>query len=242
MDPYRIEAEETSFEPATPVQWLFDVVGPQGRPRAYRLQHERELHLIVVRNDLSTFAHLHPSRREDERWEVELSLPTSGDYAAFADVAPDDVEPMTLRLALRASGDAGSEATHEPTRVSKNDGYRVALEGNVVSGSGSHIEFHLTKDGETVEPDPYLGAAGHLVAIRVGDLEYLHVHPMEGEAPGAIPFMIHAPGPGLYRLFLQFSHGGEVRTVDFTVQAGEAEGTASGQSHQGHSTGMEGVH
>ena len=41
----------------------------------------------------------------------------------------------------------------------------------------------------------------------------------ERELPGAIPFMIHAPSAGIYRLFLQFLHGDAVRTVEFTVEA-----------------------
>ena len=29
--------------------------------------------------------------------------------------------------------------------------------------------------------EPYLGAKGHLVALREGDLAYLHIHPEGGE-------------------------------------------------------------
>src|SRR3546814_3056298 len=50
---------------------------------------------------------------------------------------------------------------------------------------------------------PYLGAYGHLVALREGDLAYLHVHP-EGASPSGpdqlsgphVQFATSAPTPG----------------------------------------------
>jgi hypothetical protein len=222
--PYRLKAQQTSFVPNEETQWVFEVVGPQGHPTSYRMQHERELHLIVVRDDLSTFAHLHPTRNERGTWGIDLSLPKPGSYTAFADIAPDDEEPMTLRLPLQAEGDAGEDEVFEPSSLSTTDGYSIELVGDVVAGDSSRIEFRVTRNGGPVEPDPYLGAAGHLVAIHSGDLEYLHVHPMEARDVGSIPFMMHALVPGLYRLFLQFMHYAVVRTADFTIQAtgGEA--------------------
>ena len=66
------------------------------------------------------------------------------------------------------------------------------------------------------------------MALRQGDLAYLHVHP-EGEPgdgktkPGpGITFFAEAPSPGAYRLYLDFKHDGEVRTAEFTVYAGGA--------------------
>jgi hypothetical protein len=63
-----------------------------------------------------------------------------------------------------------------------------------------------------------------LVALRVGDLGYLHVHPegepgdgVTGPGPG-ITFMATAPSGGVYRLYLDFQHDDGVRTAEFTVR------------------------
>ncbi|GGJ27025.1 hypothetical protein GCM10010121_042800 [Streptomyces brasiliensis] len=84
--------------------------------------------------------------------------------------------------------------------------------------------------------EPYLQAYGHLVALRSGDLAYLHVHP-NGEPgdgtthPGPdVSFTATAPSAGTYRLFLGFRHDGRVRTAAFTVRT-DAPADASDTTH-----------
>jgi hypothetical protein len=108
--------------------------------------------------------------------------------------------------------------------VARVDGYEVRLDGDLVAGQTSKVTLTVTKDGAPVtDLQPYLGAYGHLVALRTGDLAYLHVHP-DGEpgdgktAPGpAVTFYAEVPTATTYRLFLDFQHGGTVRTAEFTV-------------------------
>jgi hypothetical protein len=98
------------------------------------------------------------------------------------------------------------------------DGYTVELAGAPVTGAESELEFVVRHDGDIVTDLPeYLGARGHLVALRDGDLAYLHVHADEER----LSFEADFPTAGAYRLFLQFQHGGEVRTAAFTVDAEE---------------------
>ncbi|MEV6492826.1 hypothetical protein AB0M20_30025 [Actinoplanes sp. NPDC051633] len=73
----------------------------------------------------------------------------------------------------------------------------------------------MSKDGKPVtDLQPYLGAYGHLVALRHGDLAYLHVHPdgtpgdgRTAAGPGII-FHADVPSAGAYRLYLDFQHAG----------------------------------
>ena len=67
--------------------------------------------------------------------------------------------------------------------------------------------------------EPYLGAYGHLVALREGDLAYLHVHPEDGDAGPEVPFAVEVPSAGGYRLFFDFQHDGVVRTAELAVAA-----------------------
>jgi hypothetical protein len=101
-----------------------------------------------------------------------------------------------------------------PRRTATVDGYDIRLR------RGTDLTFEISRGGRPVSRlQPYLGAAGHLVAIRADDLAYLHVHPREGSEPGSITFEAELSEPGRYALFLQFRHGGKVHTVPFTLVA-----------------------
>ena len=71
----------------------------------------------------------------------------------------------------------------EPVYIDTVGDYTVTLDGDVKAGGDSKLTLTVAKDGKPVtDLQPYLAAYGHLVALRDGDLAYLHVHP-EGE-PG----------------------------------------------------------
>jgi hypothetical protein len=104
------------------------------------------------------------------------------------------------------------------------------LDGDVTPGQDSKLTLSVNKDGKPVtDLQPYLAAYGHLVALRAGDLGYLHTHP-EGEpgdgrttaGPG-ITFFVDVPTAGDYRLYLNFQHDGVVRTAEFTAVAEQEE-------------------
>ena len=59
------------------------------------------------------------------------------------------------------------------------------------------------------------------MALRDGDLAYLHVHPEASTSAGPrIVFYADVPSDGNYALFLDFQHGGTVHTAQFTARAG----------------------
>ncbi|MGW2331120.1 hypothetical protein ACWC5C_35935 [Streptomyces sp. NPDC001700] len=192
----------------------------------YAREHDKELHLIVASRDLAEYRHLHPTRAADGTWSTPVDLPRAGGYRVFADFKPQGGEALTLGADLAVSG------AYEPTRLpahqatAKADGYEVELGGGLTPGKAGELTLTVTKNGKPVRDlQPYLGAYGHLVALRSGDLAYLHVHP-NGEPgdgktrPGpGISFTATAPSPGAYRLFLDFKHQGTVRTAAFTVHA-----------------------
>ena len=73
----------------------------------------------------------------------------------------------------------------------------------------------LTRDGaRSFEVAHAREAKGHLVALRQGDLAYLHVHPDADR----LKFMATFPTAGAYRLFLQFKVDGSVHTAAFTQE------------------------
>jgi hypothetical protein len=98
------------------------------------------------------------------------------------------------------------------------DGYKVSLAGGAsTAGREAELAFTVTRGEKPVRVEKYLGAGGHLVALRKGDMAYLHVHPTGGpQGSGPVKFMTGFPSAGAYRLFLQFKDGGSVHTAAFT--------------------------
>ena len=112
----------------------------------------------------------------------------------------------------------------KPASTYSVHGYDVTLQGNPVAGKESELTFQISRAGKPVtDLQPYLGAFGHLVSLRGGDLAYLHNHPAEHADPGmkggpAITFGTTFPTAGTYRLYLDFQLAGAVHTAEFTVE------------------------
>ncbi|MQA95441.1 MAG: hypothetical protein GEV11_12610 [Streptosporangiales bacterium] len=255
QDGYTLVPETTTVTPAERADFRFTVTGPDGKPvTRYTKLHGKWLHLIVARRDMSGFQHVHPSLGADGVWSVPLELPDPGVYRFFTDVQPEGVkEQLTLGTDITAPGDYQPEPLPAAAPVATVGDYAVRLEGALTPGRSSRLKLTVEKDGRPVtDIQPYLEAYGHLVALREGDLAYLHVHP-DGEPgdgrtrPGpGITFFAEVPSTGTYRLYLDFKHGDKVRTAEFTVRtagaaaapeqpSGEAsEGAGGGEGHGDH--------
>jgi hypothetical protein len=232
----------TTELPATGGIYTFRITGPDGRVvTEYRDSHGKELHLIAVRRDLAGYAHLHPVRAADGTWSVQLTPSAGpGSYRIFADFTPARRDAgLTLGADLAVRGNFVPRELPAASRTAAADGYTVGLDGELKPGAVSTVTLTVRRAGEPVRDlQPYLGAYGHLVAIRAGDLAYLHVHPEAGGPGPEIRFKAEVPSAGSYRLFLDFQHAGKVRTAEFTAAAeGHGAGPAPASPAGGHGHG-----
>jgi hypothetical protein len=213
---------------ASGATFVFTITGPDGEPvETYQDLHDRELHFIVASRDLASYAHLHPTRDQDGRWSVELPDLPAGAYRAFADFQPTGVDQYTLGVDLTAPGEAIAAEPLHPSNTDKVDGFEVTLDRDG-TGASSEVIITVRRDGQVVTTEPYLGAAWHLVALRDGDLAYLHVHPLDDKPAGPVRFAVEVPSAGLYGLFFDFQVDGQVRTARFVLDADSVA------AHTGH--------
>jgi hypothetical protein len=226
---YRLAPSTATLATDRTRPFRFRILGPDAAPlRRYTTEHDRDLHLIVVRRDLTGFQHVHPELAADGTWSVPLAVGAPGQYRVFADFRPEGrADGLTLGVDVPAPGDYRPVALPPPARTATVDGYTVTLTGDLTPGVASRLTLSVSRDGAPVtDLQPYLGAYGHLVVLRDGDLAYLHVHPDGAPADGrtaagpGVAFVAEVPSAGAYRLFLDFRHAGTVRTAAFTAVAG----------------------
>ena len=202
--------------------------------------HEVWMHLIVTRDDLGTFAHVHPepTGRPGEL-AVSLTFPTAGTFDVHTEFARQGSMSTILdRNTVTVGGP--SPATSAPLvagpRERVVDGLRVTLSGPARADATSDLSFSFAdaRTGRPVEDlKPYLAAAGHIVVLRADGGDFAHEH-AEGEtSDGSTVFALPGTqfGPqlgahfrfhtaGVYQLWAQFRlANGHVITVPFTVQA-----------------------
>jgi P-type Cu+ transporter len=208
------------------------------------VEHEAPMHLIVVSRDLGYFSHVHPTAAAGPgEWAVEHTFPAAGDYILYDEFALEGKADETHSFDLRVGGSGGQSANLSPDLSAKQSGdYRVEIEpvGEVRAGETSSFVLNVTRGGEAVtDLQPYLGAAAHVVVIDQGVSSFAHEHAVAGATPPggemgkmgeesemeppaafgpqlALSHMFEKPG--LYKLWAQFQHGGEVTTVDWVVE------------------------
>jgi Cu+-exporting ATPase len=201
--------------------------------------HEAWMHLIATRDDLGTFAHVHPQPTgEPGELAVDITFPTAGRYIVNTEFRRQgEMSDVHQRQQITVAGDAPAPVvlTAGPRSVVV-DGVRVELEGDATAGGRSDLDFTVTEaaTGRPIDDlQPYLAAAGHVVVMRADGQTFAHEHAEVEDASGrpvfALPGQtfgpeldVHAefPTAGTYQLWAQFRVAdGDVITVPFTVEA-----------------------
>lgn len=192
--------------------------------RRFDTLHEKKAHLIIVREGLDQFAHVHPEVDDEGNFTAEFQFPTGGKYYLFLDQQPAGGKQAVVRAEVRATGDAPvapALVPNVPGKVTTNDLVATISVKNAAKGTPATIQFKITDaTGKPVtDLEPYLGAMGHLVVISADGREYAHAHPDTTKAPpGEVSFMAHFAKSGLYKGWGQFQRAGNIRTVPFVIE------------------------
>ena len=220
----------------------FQILTAQGEPlTSFQTSHDKDLHLIVVRTDGTGYRHVHPTLdAHTGTWSTPWTWVEAGTYRVYADFAPaveGAPDKVTLSRAVEVAGEFAPAAASGVTTADEVGGFEATITGGLQAGAASELTITISRDGEPVTAlEPYLGAFGHLVALRDGDLAYLHVH-AEGDEPAAgetagpqISFVAEPPTAGRYLLYLDFQVEGEVHTAQFVLDAGPSTGGSDAHS------------
>jgi len=192
-----------------PVTWTLQISDAKSGDAVndFEVEMTKKMHLIVVKNDLSWFNHVHPQFQGGGKFTVTTALPSAGTYKLYADytlanagqevpqfefaTAGEKVKPAEVSIVPdKMSGPwlVGHFNAHPESEPDTKGGevYEVALMPMpvpIVAGQDVMLHFQIRNSVGTPVKDlqPYLGAMGHCVILSSDTNSYLHSHPMSGE-------------------------------------------------------------
>ncbi|OKI47513.1 copper resistance protein CopC [Micromonospora sp. CB01531] len=221
---YTLQPARRSQPAGVSVDYRFRIVGADRQAATrFTVVHDKPLHLVVVGRDLSGYQHLHPTMAPDGTWSVPLNLARAGSYRIYADFSVTGTGGSALPLVLGVDHDvpgAHTPAALPPPQPQATAGpFTVSMDGTPTMGVATPMVFRVSRSGTPtpVQLERYLGAYGHLVVVREGDLGYVHVHPEQELVDGAVKVWLTAPSTGRYRAFFDFQVDGKVHTAQYTI-------------------------
>lgn len=222
-DGYRLGLGRRELPRGKSARLVFRITDRRGEAvKSFAVAHEKRMHLILARRDGRGFQHLHPAMSRSGTWSVPVTIRDAGAYRVFADFKIGKAA-HTLGADLVVDGRAIYAPLPRPAATGRTvAGFDVRLQADRPrAGKQAGLRFTVLRAGRVVHTKPYLGAGGHLVALREGDLGYLHTHPAGhgDDVAGhddAIAFETEFPTAGRYRLYFQFQVGGRVHIAEFT--------------------------
>jgi hypothetical protein len=211
------------------------VAEKSGTPvRDFELVHDKLMHLIIVGQDLSYFAHIHPTLvGTDGNFTISHMFPESGAYKLWVDFKPKGGKQTIVTFIAIVKG----LPIHKPVmpvydgvymKESSDRNYRISLklsQEKILAKRDTDIVFTISdaSGNPITDLEPLMGAGGHSVIISSDIQEFLHVHPateVEPDWKGGphISFRTSFPKPGLYKTWGQFQHKGKIITADFVLK------------------------
>ncbi|MCH8005604.1 MAG: hypothetical protein IH888_05160 [Planctomycetes bacterium] len=189
---YSVDVKPTggSIEPGVSTALDFTIKDPTGATvKNLEVVHERVLHLLMVSDDLSWYAHEHPVAQSDGSFRLSFKFPRGGEYVLFCDFSPSGAGGQVVPVTLRVQGLSGASIplVVDVESAKQVDGYTIRLDtsGPIYAGGEAVLSYSISRRGRPVaDLEPYLGAIGHLVLISRDLKHFVHSHPLGREHAG----------------------------------------------------------
>ena len=148
------------------------------------------VHMIIVRDDLSTIIHRHPPIGPDGTFKQTVVFPKSGPYRMVLDVYPavsDSAGGGFAQTNFQLFGNFDVKGAYKPTPLGAPassatvDGYRfkiVKIVPSPLKAIQSALVYMTVTDpnGKPLTLTPWYGALAHAIFFHKGRFEYFHTH------------------------------------------------------------------
>lgn len=245
----QIETGATPLIAGESAKISFLITDQRGNPAdGLTISHERLLHVIIISEDFSSFAHIHPedfgeitgAMIREARFPVWYTFPEAGRYLVSADTARGDIHVSNQFHVVVAGEPKAGPIVVDYSREKSFGEYDVSfttVPQKIRAGEEVTLRYVIKRGGEPVRDfEQYLGAPMHLAIVMTDLNGFIHAH---GDVPGSTHDHIHAghihgtaqgnfgpeidakvifPKEGTYKIFSQVQREGEVVLLDFMVQ------------------------
>ena len=202
--------------------------------RDFERVHDKLLHLIIVGEDLSYFAHVHPTLTgADGNFTIDHMFPESGTYKLWVDFKPKGGKQTLVTFIADVKGLPIHKAVMPVydgiyVKESSDRNYQISLklpQEKILAKRDTDMVFSISdaSGNPITDLEPLMGAGGHSVIISSDIQEFLHVHPTEKVKPDwkggpHVTFGTSFPKLGLYKTWGQFQHKGKIIMADFVLE------------------------
>ena len=193
------------------------------------IDHEKLMHVIGVRSDLSNFFHVHPKKIAPGRFMLSGVFYEPGTYKLWSDIMRNGERHSFGHPTLTVTSPSKQAITESiPPNFGTTNvtaGYTVIFDRPQLIGKGqpTRIGFTIHDSVGTLAPlKPYLGASMHLAVISQDLTSYIHSHPLSDD--------MHAieMGGGVALAGSLLAHGDEVEMGAMHVEESQ-QGSSNSQ-------------
>jgi hypothetical protein len=193
----------------------------------FDIMHEKRFHLFLISNDMTFFAHVHPTLAKDGTLRYETAFPKPGMYRLLGDFYPTGGVPQLIAETVFVPGSAEDIPSFDPTilkpDIEAQKGENTTMEVELspaqpIVGEKTLIEIKL-KPADGLEK--YIGAWAHMMAASDDLVDTLHEHPFSADGGDTMYFNVIFPRARTYRVWIQFQRKGVVNTVAVNIPVTE---------------------
>ena len=176
--------------------------------------HDKIMHVVLVRDDLKHFEHVHPEAAGQGVFSVPFNFTASGTYRIWIDFTIDGMQHIVdFDINVPGNAEAGEKDTLGGLKVNFISSKEIA------EGKETELKFEIFDSNNNPVPitEKFLAANAHLIAIDETLEEFNHNHDESFDKGNKIAFKHKFTKSGKYGLWVQFLVEGKVRTAGFDI-------------------------
>ncbi|MBI4452402.1 hypothetical protein HY637_03160 [Candidatus Woesearchaeota archaeon] len=176
--------------------------------------HDKIMHVVLVRNDLKHFEHIHPEASGAGVFSAPFNFTASGAYRIWIDFTINGMQHIVdFDINIPGNAEAEEKYTLGGLKVNFISSKEIAAEKE------AELKFEIFDSNNKPVPitEKFLVANAHLMAIDEALEGFNHNHDENFDKDNKIAFKHKFTKPGKYKLWVQFSAERKVRTASFDV-------------------------